>query len=294
MLASDVLRGSRVDDARHLLDTATELLSGARRGARLVLSHPVSDAVSFAAKSSARGVKTELTHLDFVDDDDDFVDGEHGDVGADEGDDDALDAFVAAARARGFAVREWFPRRKPKAKSQNQNHFLPKSSRGCERSTCTFPARAPVRTWRGTSTSGAARGGARAGGGSRAEGSDAREVRAGLDAAPVAASSEDGAAGAVVVVDRDGGGGDGEVTGAGTGRAPGRIQSSPGKRKKGGFCVVSCVFAGVGASDFGPTFKKDSSSSRGRRRGTARRYPPFRPPPSRRRALRRSVPPPSA
>ena len=43
VLASDVLRGSRVHDVRHLLDTATELLSGARRGARLVLSHPVSD-----------------------------------------------------------------------------------------------------------------------------------------------------------------------------------------------------------------------------------------------------------
>ena len=118
VLASDVLRGSRRDDVRHLLDTATELLSGARRGARLVLSHPVSDdVVSFelASPSSARVMKTELTHLDFVDGDDDFVDGEYGDVGADGGHDDALDAFVAAARARGFAVREH-----PETKTKSQ------------------------------------------------------------------------------------------------------------------------------------------------------------------------------
>mmetsp|Transcript_11815 Transcript_11815/g.49614 ORF Transcript_11815/g.49614 Transcript_11815/m.49614 type:complete len:488 (+) Transcript_11815:2550-4013(+) len=121
VLASDVLRGSRVDDARHLLDTATELLSGARRGARLVLSHPVSDAVSFAAKSSARGVKTELTHLDFVDD-------EHGDVGADEGDDDALDAFVAAARARGFAVRE-HPETETESREPKPKPFFAKKPR---------------------------------------------------------------------------------------------------------------------------------------------------------------------
>ena len=129
VLASDVLRGSRVHDVRHLLDTATELLSGARRGARLVLSHPVVDE-SDVCDDANKSVQTELTHRDFVDDDDDFVDGEYGDVGTDDGDDPALGAFVAAARARGFAVREYLETetksQKPRAESQR---LKPKAER---------------------------------------------------------------------------------------------------------------------------------------------------------------------
>ena len=235
VLASDVLRGSRVDDARHLLDTATELLSGARRGARLVLSHPVSDAVSFAAKSSARGVKTELTHLDFVDDDDDFVDGEHGDVGADEGDDDALDAFVAAARARGFAVREH-----PETKTKSQK---PKPKKNQKPRVRTFDVYLPG-ACPGAHLAGYVDVAAR-----RAVELEREEDRGLRDlmreryargwtpppSPPVprmepparSSSSSIGTEEAARGRDGDGGGG---------GR---KIQSSPGKRKKGGFCVVS-------------------------------------------------------
>jgi hypothetical protein len=235
VLASDVLRGSRVDDARHLLDTATELLSGARRGARLVLSHPVSDAVSFAAKSSARGVKSELTHLDFVDDDDDFVDGEHGDVGADEGDDDALDAFVAAARARGFAVREH-----PETKTKSQK---PKPKKNQKPRVRTFDVYLPG-ACPGAHLAGYVDVAAR-----RAVELEREEDRGLRDlmreryargwtpppSPPVprmepparSSSSSIGTEEAARGRDGDGGGG---------GR---KIQSSPGKRKKGGFCVVS-------------------------------------------------------
>ena len=246
VLASDVLRGSRRDDVRHLLDTATELLSGARRGARLVLSHPVSDDVSFehASPSSARVTKTELTHLDFVDDDDDFVDGEYGDVGADDGHDDALDAFVAAARARGFAVREWFPEtetksQKPKPKPSFAKNQKPKRVRTFD---VYLPGACP-----GAHLAGYVDVAARRAVDLRRE--EDRGLRALMreryargwtppPSPPVPtmeppARSSPSIGTEAAALGRDGDGGGGKMS------AGSKQSSSPGKRKKGGFCVVS-------------------------------------------------------
>lgn len=246
VLASDVLRGSRRDDVRHLLDTATELLSGARRGARLVLSHPVSDeSASFAASpSSARVTKTELTHLDFVDDDDDFVDGEYGDVGADEGHDDALDAFVAAARARGFAVREWFPETETDSQKPKPKPFLAKNQK--PKRVRTFDVYLPG-ACPGAHLAGYVDVAARRAVDMRRE--EDRELRALMRERyargwtpppsppvptmepPARSSSSIGAEAAALGRDGDG---DGGKMSAGS-----KQSSSPGKRKTGGFCVVS-------------------------------------------------------
>ena len=246
VLASDVLRGSRVHDVRHLLDTATELLSGARRGARLVLSHPVSDeSASFAASpSSARVTKTELTHLDFVDDDDDFVDGEYGDVGADEGHDDALDAFVAAARARGFAVREWFPETETESQKPKPKPFLAKNQKPkrVRKFDVYLPGACP-----GAHLAGYVDVAARRAVDMRRE--EDRELRALMreryargwtpppsppvpTMEPPARSSIASIGTEAAALGRDGDGDGGKMS-------AGSKQSSPGKRKKGGFCVVS-------------------------------------------------------
>ena len=238
VLASDVLRGSRRDDVRHLLDTATELLSGARRGARLVLSHPVTD-----SPSSARVTKTELTHLDFVDGDDDFVDGEYGDVGADGGHDDALDAFVAAARARGFAVREWFPETETESQKPKPKPFLAKNQK--PKRVRTFDVYLPG-ACPGAHLAGYVDVVARRAVDMRRE--EDRGLRALMRERyargwtpppsppvptmepPARSSSSIGAEAAAL--GRDGNGDGGKMS-------AGSKQSSPGKRKKGGFCVVS-------------------------------------------------------
>lgn len=241
VLASDVLRGSRVHDVRHLLDTATELLSGARRGARLVLSHPVVDE-SDVLDDANKSVQTELTHRDFVDDDDDFVDGEYGDVGTDDGDDPALGAFVAAARARGFAVREYL-------ETENQSRLLPRAE-----SQRLKPKAERVRTFDvylpgacpGSHLAGyvdaAAR---RAVELAREEDRKLRDLMRERYARgwtpppsppvptmePPAVSSSSSMFGTEAAARGRDGGGDGTRAGS--------KQSSPGKRKKGGFCVVS-------------------------------------------------------
>ena len=62
-----------------------------------------------------------------------------------------------------------------------------------------------------------------------------------MDAAPVAAGADDGAAGASSSIGTEAAarGRDGDGDGDGGKMSAGSKQSSPGKRKKGGFCVVS-------------------------------------------------------
>ena len=240
VLASDVLRGSRRDDVRHLLDTATELLSGARRGARLVLSHPVVDE-SDVLDDANKSVRAELTHRDFVDDDDDFVDGEYGDVGTDDGDDPALGAFVAAARARGFAVREYLKtetksRLLPRAESQR---LKPKAER-VRTFDVYLPGACPGSHLAGYVDAAARRAVELA----REEDRKLRDLMRERYARgwtpppsppvptmePPAVSSSSMIGTEAAARGRDGGG---------DGTRAGSKQSSPGKRKKGGFCVVS-------------------------------------------------------
>ena len=99
LIASDVLTGSPTDDG-HLLDTATELLTGAGVGARLILAHP--------SKQIREKTNEALSHRDFVDEDtyeDTGVDTDHDELDPDP----ALTPFLNAARARGFRVREFEP-----------------------------------------------------------------------------------------------------------------------------------------------------------------------------------------
>ena len=99
LIASDVLTGSTTDDG-HLLDTATELLTGAGVGARLILAHP--------SKQIREKTNEALSHRDFVDEDtyeDTGVDTDHDELDPDP----ALTPFLNAARARGFRVREFEP-----------------------------------------------------------------------------------------------------------------------------------------------------------------------------------------
>jgi hypothetical protein len=98
LIASDVLTGSPTDDG-HLLDTVTELLTGAGVGARLILAHPF--------KQIREKTNEALSHRDFVDEDtyeDTGVDTDHA-----SDPDPALTPFLNAARARGFHTREFEP-----------------------------------------------------------------------------------------------------------------------------------------------------------------------------------------
>ena len=98
LIASDVLTGSTTDDG-HLLDTATELLTGAGVGARLILAHH--------SKQIREKTNEALSHRDFVDEDtyeDTGVDTDHA-----SDPDPALTPFLNAARARGFHTREFEP-----------------------------------------------------------------------------------------------------------------------------------------------------------------------------------------
>jgi len=99
LIASDVLTGSPTDDT-HLLDTVTELLTGAGVGARLILAHH--------SKQIREKTNEALSHRDFVDED------TYEDIGSFDTDhasdpDPALTPFLNAARARGFHTREFEP-----------------------------------------------------------------------------------------------------------------------------------------------------------------------------------------
>jgi hypothetical protein len=99
LIASDVLTGSPMDDT-HLLDTVTELLTGAGVGARLILAHH--------SKQIREKTNEALSHRDFVDEDtyeDTGVDTDHDELDPDP----ALTPFLNAARARGFHTREFEP-----------------------------------------------------------------------------------------------------------------------------------------------------------------------------------------
>ena len=99
LIASDVLTGSPTDDT-HLLDTVTELLTGAGVGARLILAH--------RSKRICEKTNEALSHRDFVDEDT-YEDAGSFDTDHASDPDPALTPFLNAARARGFHTREFEP-----------------------------------------------------------------------------------------------------------------------------------------------------------------------------------------
>ena len=221
LIASDVLTGSPTDDT-HLLDTVTELLTGAGVGARLILAH--------RSKRIREKTNEALSHRDFVDED------TYEDTGACDTDhasdpDPALTPFLNAARARGFHTREFEP----------------------SASSSSFSFVRCFRRFHSGDSSGLAPGGVRrreaeprtrtrTNGDARATDAHAGEVRTRVDAAGDAGGSDDGAAeGSDARGGRLANKDEAEET-TKAGRSPGAKKKKKDAKKGGngggGFCVV--------------------------------------------------------